>query len=264
VTDGRPVIAAPDLTSGPATAPPALDGRPIAPAPSTAASGDQPAAPPADPPAEASRPPVVPMPQDPGGPRSDQTIGPGLAGADGSQMRGRAAFAAPSLQMTGSAPTGGTAAGTASGLHAESGLGAAGRPAAGNATVPAQVLRQLPAAPLGAGGEQRLTVQLAPEHLGRVEVRLIASEGRLEVVLQADAAAAAQILRDSLQDLARTLSSKFEGRWQHVEVRLTEPAGNNRDGRDPATADEERPGDHQGRDGRDGRDQRRHASPDDR
>ena len=99
--------------------------------------------------------------------------------------------------------------------------------------MPRQVSRFLLSQPLGGRGEQRLTLQLDPEHLGRVEVRMVSTGDRLEVVIQAESPAAGQVLRENVQDLIRALSGRFEGRWQHVDVRVQEAPATGRNNRDP-------------------------------
>jgi hypothetical protein len=137
--------------------------------------------------------------------------------------------------------------------------GGAVRPAAGATASPVQqVLRQISIPASGVGEVKRLSVQLEPEHLGRVEVRLTATANRLEVILQAESPAAAQALRDGAQELARTLGGKLDGRWQHVDVRIVEHAAGGRGADDADQADRDRSGGRDGRHDQSGR-RRQHA-----
>ncbi|MDY0110455.1 MAG: flagellar hook-length control protein FliK [Candidatus Krumholzibacteria bacterium] len=137
--------------------------------------------------------------------------------------------------------------------------GGAVRPAAGATGSPVQqVLRQISSPASGVGEVKRLSVQLEPEHLGRVEVRLTATANRLEVILQAESPAAAQALRDGAQELARTLGGKLDGRWQHVDVRIVEQAAGGRGADDADQADRDRSGGRDGRHDQSGR-RRQHA-----
>jgi flagellar hook-length control protein FliK len=106
-------------------------------------------------------------------------------------------------------------------------------------SVPRQVSRVLLTQPLGGRGEQRLTLQLDPEHLGRVEVRMISTGDRLEVVIQAESPAAGQVLRENIQELIRALSGRFEGRWQQVDVRVQEAPATDRNNREPGSGQQD-------------------------
>lgn len=137
--------------------------------------------------------------------------------------------------------------------------GGAVRPAVGATASPVQqVLRQISIPASGVGEVKRLSVQLEPEHLGRVEVRLTATANRLEVILQAESPAAAQALRDGAQELARTLGGKLDGRWQHVDVRIVEHTAGGRGADDADQADRDRSGGRDGRHDQSGR-RRQHA-----
>jgi flagellar hook-length control protein FliK len=105
----------------------------------------------------------------------------------------------------------------------------AGGPSVDPTRIQAQVTRALLANGGPRGGDQTLTLQLEPEHLGKVEVRLIARGGRLEVTFTAETAEAQVALRESTGDLVRTLSNRIDGRWQHIDVKVADPADPRRD-----------------------------------
>jgi len=118
-------------------------------------------------------------------------------------------------------------------------VGSDARPPVDPERVQAQVVKQMLGRLEGAGsGEQKLTLQLDPEHLGKVEVRLVATGNRLEVTFTAETAEAQQALREGSQELARNLSLQT-GRWQHIEVRITEPEGAALTSDDPEDQDDQ-------------------------
>lgn len=98
------------------------------------------------------------------------------------------------------------------------------------AAVLSGVVQKTSVGPLRSGEIQELTLQLEPEHLGKVEVRITVRGDRLEVVMQADSAIASQVLRENIHDLTRALAGKIEGRWTQVDVRLVESSRPDHDG----------------------------------
>lgn len=216
----------------------ALDGRPVVHPPSTAASQPDQTAPPAEP----------DQPSPPPGPGADRhpefmaspAAGSGASQSAASHTAGPVPAAPHQAFASGaSAPTTGPITATAT----ASGTGAVRTPASAMTSsisgsdevrsVPRQVSRFLLGQPLGGRGEQNLTLQLDPEHLGRVEVRMVSTGDRLDVVIQAESPAAAQVLRENVQDLIRALSGRIDGRWQQVDVRVQEAPAADRTNRDP-------------------------------
>ncbi|HOX26436.1 MAG TPA: flagellar hook-length control protein FliK [Candidatus Krumholzibacteria bacterium] len=120
-----------------------------------------------------------------------------------------AAAAGPPATQTGAATPAG-----------DQGLGRAIDPA----RIQQQVVQQLLRLERPHGGTQQLTLKLEPEHLGKVEIRLTVQGDSLEVLFHAETPAAEAALRDGSQELARTLGSQLDGRWQHVEIKLGEGA----------------------------------------
>lgn len=92
-------------------------------------------------------------------------------------------------------------------------------------------------------GDQTLTLQLEPNHLGKVEVRLLARGDRLEVTFTAETPEAQQALREGSSDLIRSLAGRVDGRWQHVDVKVTDPADPRRDQAQQDQRDQDRPRD---------------------
>jgi len=68
-------------------------------------------------------------------------------------------------------------------------------------------------------GVQTLTVNLEPEHLGRVEIRLLAKGDHLSVRLMAANPEAESALRENIKDLAEAIQVRT-GRYQQMEVRV--------------------------------------------
>lgn len=120
--------------------------------------------------------------------------------------------------------------------HAEGGAGTPVDPT----RIQAQVTRALLANGGPRGGDQTLTLQLEPEHLGKVEVRLVARGDRLEVTFTAETAEAQVALRESTGDLVRTLSSRIDGRWQHIDIKVADPTDGRRDSARQDSRDQER------------------------
>ncbi len=90
--------------------------------------------------------------------------------------------------------------------------------------IQAQVLRQVLGRFDAADGRpQQITLQLNPEHLGKVEVRLTTIGGQLQVEFQAETAEAGVALREGQHELVRSLTTQA-GRWQQVEIKVSEPA----------------------------------------
>jgi len=257
VTEGRPVIAAPTL-AGPR--PPREEARDAGAAPHAPAA-DQ----------------AEPVRSDPAQPATVAAAGAPAAGLGTSPAAAALLRAVQGIAYAGGPPGGEVHAGTGAGPAV------AGNPAIAGAAAPApgatvhatgplasedatsarivdperiqrQVVQQLLRAERATGDSQRLTLRLEPEQLGKVEVRLVAHGDRLEVVFQAETPAAEQALRDGAQELARTLASQLEGRWQQVEVRLVESAPARGTAADPDDSEDDRTG---GGDRRDGHDQRR-------
>jgi len=211
----------------------ALEGRPVVHPPSTAASQpDQ-----TEPPAEPDQP---PPPPGPGTDRHPEFMASPAATTGASPTAGPVPTAPSQAHAAGSSAT---ATGPITATDPASGAGVARTPGSAMSSsisgsdevrsVPRQVSRFLLTQPLGGRGEQRLTMQLDPEHLGRVEVRMVSTGDRLEVVIQAESTAAGQVLRENVQDLIRALSSRIDGRWQHVDVRVQEAPAADRTNRDP-------------------------------
>lgn len=120
-------------------------------------------------------------------------------------------------------------------------------------SLPSQVVKQLDLNMVKPDQAQRLTLQLEPEQLGRVEVEITARGDRLTVTLKAESPAAVQALRDGLPELTRALSGKQEYRWSHLEIRIMD-AGDSGRAPDPGERDDdERPRDEQRRDQEEGR-----------
>ena len=71
----------------------------------------------------------------------------------------------------------------------------------------------------GKNGVQTLTVNLEPEHLGRVEVRLLAKGDHLSVRLMASNPEAESALRENIKDLTEAIQVRT-GRYQQMEVRV--------------------------------------------
>jgi hypothetical protein len=88
-------------------------------------------------------------------------------------------------------------------------------------------------------GDQTVTLQLDPEHLGKVEVKLVARGQRLEVVFQAETAEAQQALRDGAAELARNLGERMETRWHAIDVRVNEPGSSGRASADPEAEEQD-------------------------
>ena len=68
-------------------------------------------------------------------------------------------------------------------------------------------------------GMQTLTLQLEPDHLGKVEVHLVARGDRLSIRLLADNREAETALRQNLRELTDAIQQKT-GKYQQVEVRV--------------------------------------------
>ncbi len=130
------------------------------------------------------------------------------------------------------------------------------RYAAEPAHIRAQVVRQLAAENAAPGQARNLTLRLEPEHLGKVEVRITATDDGLEVVFRAETAAAQDALRDRSGELARALGAA-DARWQKVEIKVSEPAGSRSDPEEPdedGSQDQPRRDQQESRDRRDGDD----------
>lgn len=97
----------------------------------------------------------------------------------------------------------------------------------------AQALRAVLGRALSDGQDQTVQLQLEPENLGKVEVKLTVRGGRLEVQFTAETPAATQALREGATELSRTLGERMEARWQTIEVRVHENSGSGRTSRDP-------------------------------
>jgi len=121
--------------------------------------------------------------------------------------------------------------------------------------IQAQVTRALAAQGALTGGDETVSLKLNPEHLGRVDVKLVANGNRLEVVFTAETAEAEMALREGARDLARTLGVRADGRWQHVDVKVTESA-QSKSGQDQTEQDDQD-------DERQQRDQRRDSNQQD-
>lgn len=109
------------------------------------------------------------------------------------------------------------------------------------ARIQAQVTRALVAQAALTGGDETVSLQLDPEHLGKVEVKITAQGDRLEVVFTAQSPEAEQALRDGARDLARALGVRPGTRWQHVDVKVAEAPQNNTDQDDSSPDDQDEP-----------------------
>lgn len=92
-------------------------------------------------------------------------------------------------------------------------------------------------------GVQTLTMNLEPDHLGRVEVRLQARGDQLSVRLVAASPEAESAMRENLKDLTEAIQTRT-GRYQQVEVRVELKESQEQD---PDPSDED-PRDSQGQD----------------
>jgi len=109
--------------------------------------------------------------------------------------------------------------------------------------IQAQVTRALLSGSGLNGGDQTLTLQLEPDHLGKVEVRLMARGDRLEVTFTAETPEAQQALREGSSDLIRSLAGRVDGRWQHVDIKVADPADSRRDQAQQDQREQDRPRD---------------------
>ena len=104
---------------------------------------------------------------------------------------------------------------------------------------------------------QKVTIELRPEHLGRVEIEFRGENDRLEVRIQASTPAAAQALSENLKELTDAIKDKG-ARYQAVDIRVEV-----RETPEPRAADQNRDSDRreqardQGRQDSQDRDQRK-------
>jgi len=121
-----------------------------------------------------------------------------------------------------------------SGAAVKAPVGGTGEPAAaagslamaGPNGVRAQVVTQLLAQRI-AGGNERVTLQLEPAHLGKLEVELRVQNGRLTVVFAAESSDVERALHDGADELVEALLQRG-GRWSEVEVRSQREADDGR------------------------------------
>lgn len=128
-------------------------------------------------------------------------------------------------------------------LVAKPSLEASAGDGAGSRRIQAQVTRAILAGSGLNSGEQTLTLQLEPDHLGKVEVRLLARGDRLEITFTADTPEAQQALREGSNDLVRLLAGRVDGRWQHVDIKVADPTDPRRENAQQDQRDQDRPRD---------------------
>ena len=132
-----------------------------------------------------------------------------------------------------------------------------GEPAAGIRT---QILQQVLRRGVGEAGASRMTVQLEPEHLGRVTVELRSDGSRLTIVFDAESAVTQAALREGGKELAGSLLERGGGRWSQVEVKLAEQKSDERQPEpDERREDTRQQREQGGTDGRNGRSNRRRS-----
>jgi len=113
--------------------------------------------------------------------------------------------------------------------------------------IQAQVLQQIAARDLPQSGTQKMTLQLNPGHLGKVEVQIIAQGDRLEVTFNATTTEAMQALRMGADDLTKALvaqaGAQLGTRWQQVDVKVAEVEASDQDQTQDEDSDDKRQGD---------------------
>jgi len=82
-----------------------------------------------------------------------------------------------------------------------------------------QVLQQLSSTLDGKVGNEKVTLQLNPENLGRVEISFNAGGNDLDIVITTDNHEAEQAIREGIRELAEGIAAK-SGRWQQVDIRV--------------------------------------------
>jgi flagellar hook-length control protein FliK len=121
-----------------------------------------------------------------------------------------------------------------------------------------QILQQVLMRGVGKAGASRLTIQLEPEHLGRVTVELRSDGNRLTVVFDAESSVAREALREGGKELVDSLRERGGGRWSQVEVKLAERENDQRQHETDKRREDARQQRQQGgTDGRNGRSNRR-------
>lgn len=86
-------------------------------------------------------------------------------------------------------------------------------------SVRGQVIQQVAAQSRPIGGLETMTLQLDPEHLGQVEIRLSGQDDQLQVVITASGQDAEKLLREGVKELADGIVER-SGRWQQVDVKV--------------------------------------------
>lgn len=105
-------------------------------------------------------------------------------------------------------------------------------------------------------GVQNLSLKLNPDHLGKVEVTLLAKGDHLSVQITAGSREAETALRENLRDLTDAIQNK-SGRFQQVDVKVDLKSGENHDPLD-AEKDERRNDQGQGRENGQDKESNRH------
>jgi len=113
--------------------------------------------------------------------------------------------------------------------------------------IQAQVMQQIAARDLPQSGTQKMTLQLNPGHLGKVEVQIIAQGDRLEVTFTATTTEAMQALRMGADDLTKTLvaqaGTQLGTRWQQVDVKVAEVEASDQEQTQDEDSEDTRQGD---------------------
>jgi len=114
---------------------------------------------------------------------------------------------------------------TAATVQADAGLPRASAPPA---SVRAQVIGRLLQHDLKPTGNTRLSLQLEPAHLGKLEIRLETSGKDLTVIFNVASAEAEKALQEGRQELIDAIVGRT-GRWESVEVKLERQENNARE-----------------------------------
>lgn len=101
-----------------------------------------------------------------------------------------------------------------------------------------QVVRQIAGRLDALSGQDKVTIKLNPESLGRLELKFDARDNRLAVVISASGSEAEAALQDNLKDLTDRIVER-SARFSHVEVRveIKDSAGSRPDGKPDAKQD---------------------------
>ncbi|MBU8869865.1 MAG: flagellar hook-length control protein FliK, partial [Gemmatimonadales bacterium] len=109
-----------------------------------------------------------------------------------------------------------------------------------------QVAKHIATHASGTNGLQKMTLQLNPENLGKVEIQIQGSDDKLSVVITASGREAEQSLRDGVKELVGGIMER-SGRWQQVDIRVEQKESDSRrQGRDSTERqdDQEKQGGH--------------------